>query len=117
MPPVTEHLLPYAMGNLLYVEWRFFLLELCSLVLLLPLILPLCLVRGNCSDLNMALLSPTYTEHLCVPGAASATEGTMASLLREKPERRPIVCIVLVFIKIEQNHFARVEGVQKECHW
>lgn len=52
-----------------------------------------------------------------MPGAASATEGTVASLLREKPERRPIVCIVLVFIKIEQNHFARVEGVQKECHW
>lgn len=55
-----------AMGKLLYDKWRSFSLELRSLVLLLPLILPLCLVRGYCSDLNMALLSPTYTEHpLC----------------------------------------------------
>ena len=108
MPPVTEHLLPSAMGKLLYVEWRSFSLELCSLVLLMPLILSLCLVRGNCSDLNMALLSPTYTEHLCVPGAASATQGTIAFLLREEPEQRPIVCIVFVFRKTEQNHFARL---------
>lgn len=51
MPPVTEHLLPYAVGKL-YVKWRSFSLELCSLILLLPLLLPVCLVRGNCSDLK-----------------------------------------------------------------
>ena len=41
----------------------------------------------------------------------------MAFLLREELEQRPIVVIVQpVFRKTEQNHMARVEGAQRECH-
>lgn len=63
VPPVTEHLLPHAMGKLLYAKCSSLTWDLISALSCYCLSFISYLTKEKCRDLNLAHMFPRYTEY------------------------------------------------------